>query len=91
MIVTAYFRIHFDIHLRQYIKLIVCVFVVLKATEGRKAHKGKPAYPRIQLFQGYSFEVAGYSAVTPLTTYNYCCLNPIKLQSVVKWSIFLES
>lgn len=25
------------------------------------------AYPRIQLFPGYSFEVSGYSAVTPLT------------------------
>ena len=58
MIVTAYPRIHFDTHLRQHKKHIACLFVVLKATEGRKTH------PRIWLFQGYSFEVAEYSAVT---------------------------
>jgi len=39
IIVTVYPRIHFDIHLRQRKKHTVCVFVVLKATEGRKAHK----------------------------------------------------
>ena len=36
--ISAY-RIHFDIHLRQHIKHIVCLFVVLKATKGRKVHK----------------------------------------------------
>ena len=61
--VSAYTRIHVNIHLRQDKKHTVCLFVVLKATEGRKAHKVITAYPRIQLFQGYSFEVAGYSAV----------------------------
>ena len=39
MIVTAYPRIHFDVHLRQHKKHTVCLFVVLKATEGRKVHK----------------------------------------------------
>ena len=33
MIVTAYPRIHFDVHLRQHKKHTVCLFVVLKATE----------------------------------------------------------
>ena len=32
-------RIHFDIHSRQHITLMVCLIVVLKATEGREAHK----------------------------------------------------
>ena len=58
-------RIHFDIHSRQHITLIVCLFVVLKATEGKEAHKlAITVYSRIQLFQGFSFEVAEYSAVT---------------------------
>ena len=39
MIVTAYLRIHFDIHLRQCREYTVCLFVVLNTTEGRKAHK----------------------------------------------------
>ena len=39
IIVTAYPCIHFDIHLRQHIKHVVCLFVVLKATKGRKVHK----------------------------------------------------
>ena len=68
LVVTAYPHIHFDIHLRQHKKDTVWLFVVLKATEGRKAQKkGITAYPHIQLFlQGYSFEVAGYSVITPL-------------------------
>ena len=37
--VTTYSCIDFDIHLRQHIKLIVRLFVILKATEGRKVHK----------------------------------------------------
>ena len=60
IIVTAYPRIHFDIHLRQHIKDIVCLLKV------EKSMKGITVYPCIQLFQGYSFEVAGYSTVTPL-------------------------
>ena len=38
---------------------------VLKLLKVEKRIKGITAYTRIQLFQGYSFEVAGYSAVTP--------------------------
>ena len=56
----AAYRIHFDIHLRQHIKDIVCLLKV------EKCIKGITVYPRIQLFQGYSFEVAGYSTVTSL-------------------------
>ena len=37
----------------------------LKLLKVEKRIKGITAYTRIQLFQGYSFEVAGYSAVTP--------------------------
>ena len=37
--VSTYSCIDFDIHLRQHIKLIVRLFVILKATEGRKVHK----------------------------------------------------
>ena len=62
-----YPHIHFDIHLRQHIKPVQYVyFVILKATEGRMAHKSDNiiVYPHNQLFQGYSFEVAGYSVVT---------------------------
>ena len=36
---SAHPCIHFDIHLRQHIKLIACLFVVLKATEGGEANK----------------------------------------------------
>ena len=36
----------------------------LKPLKVEKRIKGITAYPRIQLFQGYSFELAGYSAVT---------------------------
>ena len=60
-----YPHIHFDIHLRQHIKPVQYVyFVILKATERRMAHKAIIVYPHIQLFQGYSFEVEGYSVVT---------------------------
>ena len=34
-----YSCINYDIHLTQHIRLMVCLFVVLKATEGRKVHK----------------------------------------------------
>ena len=55
-------RIHFDIHLRQHlITLKVCLFVVLKAAEGREAHKSDncvftyPALSGIQLRSGTVF------------------------------------
>ena len=47
--------IHYDMHLKQHIKHIVCLFVVLKAPEGRTANKrdnyesAVPAFSRIQL------------------------------------------
>ena len=56
------------IHLKQLINNTACLFDVLKDTEGKKKKKkrikGITAYPGIQLFQGYSFEGAGYSAIT---------------------------
>ena len=55
-------------HLRQHIKLVVCVFVVLIAFEGEKCIKAIIVY---QLFQGYSFKVTRFSAVTPFL---YVCL-----------------
>ena len=55
-------------HLRQHIKLVVCVFVVLIAFEGEKCIKAIIAY---QLFQSYSFKVIRFSAVTPFL---YVCL-----------------
>ena len=51
-----------------HIKLVVCVFVVLIAFEGEKCIKAIIAY---QLFQGYSFKVIRFSAVTPFL---YVCL-----------------
>ena len=65
MIVTAYLRIHFDIHLRQRKSIQYVCLSFLTALKVEKRIKGITAYPRIQLYQGYSFEVAGYSAVTP--------------------------
>ena len=59
MIVTAYSRIHFDIHLRQHMH--IKLFVVLKATGGRKADKRDncvstyPALSGIQLRSGRVF------------------------------------
>ena len=61
IIVTTYPRIHFSIHLRQHKMHTVCLFVVLKATEGRKAHKRDncvstyPALSGIQLRSGRVF------------------------------------
>ena len=49
-------------HLRQHIKLVVCVFVVLIAFEGEKCIKAIIVY---QLFHGYSFKVTRFLAVTP--------------------------
>ena len=46
-------RIYFDIHSRQHITLIVCLFVVLKATEGREAHK-------LAITQGHPTTVSKY-------------------------------
>ena len=55
-------------HLKQHIhtvKRIVCVFVILKATDGRRANKrDNLTYLHFQLFKGYSFKATGYSAVT---------------------------
>ena len=52
--------------------------VVPKATEGRKAHKkDNSRYPRIQLLQGCSFEVAGW--VRQLTAeYHTTLKQPLK-------------
>ena len=36
----------------------------VKKKKKEKRIKGITAYPRIQLFQGYSFEGAGYSEIT---------------------------
>ena len=57
-----YPHIHFDIHLRQYIKPVQYVyFVILKASEGRMAHKSDncvstyPALSGIQIWSGRVF------------------------------------
>ena len=67
-----YLRIRFNIHLRQHKNSTVCLQYVslLKPLKVENHIKGITAYPHIQLFQGYSFEVAGYSVVTPSDQYS---------------------
>ena len=50
--------------LRQRKKHILCLFVVPKATECRKAYQRDSCVSTYPVFQGYSFEMAGYSTVT---------------------------
>ena len=86
MIVTAYLRIHFDIHLRQRKEYTVCLFVVLNTTEGRKAHKRDncvstyPALSGIQLWSGRVF--CSYSHVCLMaknkTSYSFLTSSNLK-------------
>ena len=69
IIVTAYPCIHFNIIMlsRQHKKHTAYVHVsISKLLKVEKRIKGITTYPGIQLFQGYSFEVVGYSPLTPL-------------------------
>ena len=65
---SAHPCIHFDIHLRQHIKLIACLFVILKATEGGEVDKSDncistyPARSGIQCQSGRVF--CSYSRAT---------------------------
>ena len=65
---SAHPCIHFDIHLRQHVKLIACLFVVLKATEDGEADKSDNCiftYPARSVIQRQSGRVfCSYSRPT---------------------------
>ena len=92
IIVTAYPRIHFDVHLRQHRKHTVCLFVVLKATEGRKALKGITAYPQNSM-QGWHYGkgLIYYRPIFRLTKLAFLRARTIPRETIfyrlLKWAI----
>ena len=53
-------NVHFDIHLEEDMKHIICLFVVLKATEDRRASKRKDSVTMYPAFSGIQVERGSY-------------------------------
>ena len=53
-------HINFDIHLEEDMKHIICLFVVLKATEDRRASKRKDSVTMYPAFSGIQVERGSY-------------------------------
>lgn len=52
--------IHFDIHLEEDMKHIICLFVALKATEDRRTSKRKDSVTMYTAFSGMQVERGSY-------------------------------